>query len=745
MSQNDPGKKTEKQYSFFSNTNFYFKEILTHEPMAALCLLIAVFCGILLPFLNARLPQLVLRGLEEGWELSLFIERILFLAALLAVTGIIHASTEAYLEPMSIPFLSVYNLKILKKRLSADYEVLENKHFHDEAYVSYDSLYRHQSEMRCGFVIWKNFLVAVISTALFGSILLTQSIWILLLVLFPVFLTTSLQKRASACDKKLRILAEASNRKMDYTARQTGDFRAGKDIRIYHLSSWLLGILRQERKISEVYAKRWENAYLGANCIDSVLNFLQNSCAYIFLIIQIVDGKMAVSDFVWYMAIIANCQQACSQVLAQGERLRRLNLDYGRIRHFLNGWNGTAFSGKWNQKTQTAAEIEFRHVSFTYPESDHATLKDLNFIIHPGEKIALVGLNGAGKTTLVKLLCGLYHPTQGEILVNGHDVKEYDREAYFQMINIVRYAGGIWQMVQAITDLLASWDFLHINRTRMEEFFTYLDLPEKKKKGTIPVQKRRDGRFLIEFRNVSFRYPGTKDYVLKNMNLRFEIGERVALVGANGSGKTTFVKLLCRLYDPTEGIILLNDVDIRKYRYEEYMRLFSVVFQDFQIFSFRLGEYIAGSPNVDSERALDAANRAGLSGLLSQMPDGLNTMIGKDFSEEGFLISGGEAQRLAMARAIYKDAPFVILDEPTAALDPVEENEIYTRFHEIIGNKTALFISHRLSACHFAKEILVFENGNIVQRGSHQELHCIPGLYQRMWQAQAKYYQQTVR
>lgn len=307
--------------------------------------------------------------------------------------------------------------------------------------------------------------------------------------------------------------------------------------------------------------------------------------------------------------------------------------------------------------------------------------------------------------------------------------------------NIVRYAGGIWQMIQAITDLLASWDFLHINRTRMEEFFTYLDLPEKKKKGTIPVQKRRDGRFLIEFRNVSFRYPGTKDYVLKNMNLRFEIGERVALVGANGSGKTTFVKLLCRLYDPTEGVILLNDVDIRKYRYEEYMRLFSVVFQDFQIFSFGLGEYIAGSSNVDSERALDAARRAGLSGLLSQMPDGLNTMIGKDFSAQGFLISGGEAQRLAMARAIYKDAPFVILDEPTAALDPVAENEIYTRFHEIIGNKTALFISHRLSACHFAKEILVFENGNIVQRGSHQELHRIPGLYQRMWQAQAKYYQ----
>lgn len=306
--------------------------------------------------------------------------------------------------------------------------------------------------------------------------------------------------------------------------------------------------------------------------------------------------------------------------------------------------------------------------------------------------------------------------------------------------SVVRYAGGIQQMVQAVTDLLYSWGFLHNNREKMSEFFAYLDLPEKKKKGTIPVQKRRDGRFLIEFKNVSFKYPGTETWVLKDMNLRFEIGERVALVGSNGSGKTTFVKLLCRLYDPTEGVILMNEVDIRKYRYEEYMRLFSVVFQDFQVFSLKMGEYIAGGADVDEQKALDAVSRAGLKDLLSKMPEGLNTVTGRDFSENGFVISGGEAQKLAIARAIYKDAPFVILDEPTAALDPVTENEIYTRFHEIIGNKTALFISHRLSACRFAGEILVFEKGDIVQRGSHDALCSQEGLYRRMWKAQAGYY-----
>lgn len=307
--------------------------------------------------------------------------------------------------------------------------------------------------------------------------------------------------------------------------------------------------------------------------------------------------------------------------------------------------------------------------------------------------------------------------------------------------SVVKYAGGIQQMIQSVTDITLSWSYLHRNRSMMDEYLDYLALPDVKKKGTIPVQKRRDGKFLLEFRNVSFRYPGAQQYALKSMNIRLEIGERVALVGPNGSGKTTFVKLLTRLYDPTEGEILLNDVDIRKYRYEEYMKLFSVVFQDFQIFSFAAGEYIAAGTQVDRRRVMDAVRRSGLAELIERMPDGLDTPLGKDFSDEGFEISGGEAQKMAMARAIYKSAPFVILDEPTAALDPLAENEIYTGFHEIIGNKTALFISHRLSACRFAKEILVFENGNVIQRGSHEQLQKVPGLYQKMWEAQAKYYQ----
>ncbi len=475
----------EKHYSFLKNTHYYFKEIIDQNPKIALCLVAATACGVLLPFWYAKLPRLVLKGLEEHWSLSLFIEQILFFAVLLAITGTIRSAADSYIGSMSIPFLDIFNLHILKKRLSVDYDILENKQFHDEAYAAYDSLYRHHSEMQNGFHIWKEFFIAAISAALYGGILLTQSIGISILTLLPAFLTSFLQKKVRAYDKKMRLSAEASNRKMDYISRQTSNFRAGKDIRLFQLPGWFLGILRKERKISEGYVKQWENAYLAANCLDSILNFLRDSCAYLFLVVQILQGNMAVSDFVWYMAVVANCQQACATLLAQGEQLGRLNLDYGRIRRFLDDWNDTAFSGKQDTQntmqddptSQHALEIEFRNVAFTYPESSHAALQDLNFTIRPGEKIALVGLNGAGKTTLVKLLCGLYHPTSGEILVNGRNIKDYGREAYYRMISAVFQNGKLLPL--SIAQNVASAPKKDIDPDRVKECLMLSGLWEK--------------------------------------------------------------------------------------------------------------------------------------------------------------------------------------------------------------------------------------------------------------------------
>lgn len=263
------------------------------------------------------------------------------------------------------------------------------------------------------------------------------------------------------------------------------------------------------------------------------------------------------------------------------------------------------------------------------------------------------------------------------------------------------------------------------------------------------TEKRADRQYDVEFRDVSFRYPNaTEDaWALRHINLKFKVGSRLAVVGMNGSGKTTFINLLCRLYDPTEGQILLNGIDIRKYRYEEYQALFAVVFQDFRLFSFPLGQNVGASVEYDRAAAESALLRAGFGERLSTMPRGLNTPLYSNYDASGVEISGGEAQKIALARALYKaeagdpPAPFIVLDEPTAALDPIAEADVYARFNGIVAGKTAVYISHRLSSCRFCDDICVFDGGHLVQRGSHEALLKEEnGVYAALWQAQAQYY-----
>ena len=223
--------------------------------------------------------------------------------------------------------------------------------------------------------------------------------------------------------------------------------------------------------------------------------------------------------------------------------------------------------------------------------------------------------------------------------------------------------------------------------------------------------------------------------------MKFKVGDKYAFVGMNGSGKTTFIKLLCRLYDPTEGEILLNGINIRKYNYLEYLNIFYIVFQDYGLFSYKLGENVAGSTKYDREKVLDALEKAGFGDRINTLPYGLDTYLYKDYDTSGVDVSGGEAQKIAIARAIYKNAPFTILDEPTAALDPLAEADIYSRFDEISRDTTTVYISHRLSSCRFCNQIIVFDNGEIVQRGSHEELvKDEKGKYHELWYAQAQYY-----
>jgi ATP-binding cassette subfamily B protein len=266
-------------------------------------------------------------------------------------------------------------------------------------------------------------------------------------------------------------------------------------------------------------------------------------------------------------------------------------------------------------------------------------------------------------------------------------------------------------------------------------------LPGTLYRGTISVEKRNDYEYEIEFHDVTFQYPGTEECALKHLNLKLRIGQRLAVVGMNGSGKTTMIKLLCRLYDPQEGEILLNGVNIKEYDYTDYLEFFSVVFQDYIIFSFTVGENVAVASEYEKEKVQVALEEAGFGPRLKELKDGVNTQLYNEFSEEGVEISGGEAQKIAIARALYKNAPYVILDEPTAALDPMAEAEIYSRLNSFIQKKGAVYISHRLSSCYFCDKIAVFDEGKLIEQGSHAQLmQNTSGRYYELWNAQAQYY-----
>lgn len=318
----------------------------------------------------------------------------------------------------------------------------------------------------------------------------------------------------------------------------------------------------------------------------------------------------------------------------------------------------------------------------------------------------------------------------------------YCVQGAFPVGSVIKYVGYLGRFTGSIGNFFRLISGMKDNEPYLQTYLDFLDMKNDMYQGSLAVEKRSDKRYDIEFKNVSFRYPGTEGFALQGINLKLKVGERLAVVGVNGSGKTTFIKLLCRLYDPSQGEIFMNDFNIRKYDYRQYLDIFSVVFQDYTLLAMSLGCNVAAGESWDTKKAERILAEVGFGERYARMEKKLDTPIYKNFDEDGVNVSGGEAQKIALARALYRDAPFIILDEPTAALDPVAEAEIYSRFDRIVGDKTAIYISHRLSSCRFCDKIAVFDHGELVQTGSHEELLADEGgVYASLWNAQAKYYE----
>ena len=305
--------------------------------------------------------------------------------------------------------------------------------------------------------------------------------------------------------------------------------------------------------------------------------------------------------------------------------------------------------------------------------------------------------------------------------------------------DVLLYAGSVTRAMSDLQTFLATgseFDYINSYLSTYEDFIAQ---PSMAYDGTLPIEKRDDGQYEFAFHDVSFSYPGTNIPVLEHVTLSFAVGEKTALVGRNGAGKTTLIKLLCRLYEPTSGYITLNGIDIRKYSYKEYTQAFSVVFQDFHLFSLPLDENIAAGTEIDEAALQSSLAKVGLTDRVQQLPQGVRPRLYNN-NGSGVDLSGGEAQRTAIARALYKDAPFVILDEPTAALDPIAEAEIYEQFSQMTAGKTAVYISHRMSSCKFCDRIIVLDHGRIAEDGTHDTLLANHGIYANLYETQAQYY-----
>ena len=306
------------------------------------------------------------------------------------------------------------------------------------------------------------------------------------------------------------------------------------------------------------------------------------------------------------------------------------------------------------------------------------------------------------------------------------------------------YFSAVTGFTSWVTTILDSVITLHRQSGKLCEVREFLEWPEPFRfEDGAKVPRREDGNYELRLENVSFCYPKSETNTITNMNLTIRPGEKLAIVGLNGAGKTTLVKLLSGLLDPTEGRVLLNGEDIRKYDRRDYYAMFTAVFQDFSVLSASVAANIAQSEtDIDYDEVVACAKRAGFAEMIKKLPKGLDTNLDKQMKDDGIDLSGGQQQRMMLARALYKNAPILLLDEPTAALDPIAENDMYLRYNEIADGRTAIYISHRLASTRFCDRVLFLKNGAIAEEGTHDELIALGGGYAELFEVQSRYYRE---
>ena len=427
---------------------------------------------------------------------------------------------------------------------------------------------------------------------------------VLLLVVIATCVTGFLVSRsANNWHYRHREEEETYFQKSHYIRTKAESVEFAKDIRIFGLQNWLSELLDQVHNLYLDFSLRYERVAVLADVTEAVLTMARNGIAYVYLIRMALNDGLRVSEFLLYFTAVSTFTEWVMGILREMSTLQKESLDISRIREFLDYPEPFKFESGEEIPKAAGYELKLKNVSFRYPGAAADTIHDLSLTVHQGEKLAIVGLNGAGKTTLVKLLCGLLDPTQGAVLLNGKDIRAFDRKKYYA--------------------------------------------------------------------------------------------------------------------------------------------LFSAVFQEFSVLDVTIAEQIAQTAeNIDYDRITDCVEKAGLTSMIEKLPEGLQTHMGREVYLDGVLFSGGQMQRLMLARALYKNGPILLLDEPTAALDPIAENDIYMKYNDMTAGKTSVFISHRLASTRFCDRIIFIADGNIAEEGTHESLLARGGAYAKLFEVQSRYYQE---
>lgn len=601
-------EKSSGKYSFFSNLHYHYKHLVKWEPRVFWVGILILIPWTITSVIGNVLPATIVAGLEDQWELGRY---LLTLGALLLgmwFCNLLTTIMEGYTYESSAIYRAHYTESYIDKKMGVDYDVLERKDFSTHASAAYTAIF-HGRGINDAVTKLSWFLASLAPAIVYAVLLSRVQFWIPIVALGAAAGQIWLLKLARGKHSEVHPLLSNFAKKLAYLTNETMEIAAGKDVRIFHMQKWLTKKYTDNLGgMNKLYyrAHRW---YFLSGMGSAALDLIRNAAVYVYLIYEASAGRMSIAEFVLYYGFVNSFSEQMVQVLRQALTFGIISNTFSSIREYFDT-KARRSEGKILTDEELEAikkapvTLELRDVSFTYEGQEKPVISHLNLKIQAGEKLALIGLNGAGKTTLVKLICGFYAPTEGEILINGRNIEEFDREQYYQLI--------------------------------------------------------------------------------------------------------------------------------------------SVLFQDYTILPQTLKENIASKPmaEVEEDKFEKALEVSGFRERYERLPQKGDSLMVKEIHDTAVDFSGGEKQRLLFARALYKQAPLLILDEPTAALDPIAENEIYLKYSESTAGKTSIYISHRLSSTRFCDRIVLLEGGQIVESGTHTELMERGGRYAELYEMQSQYYRE---